>query len=138
MNDIRFPLRDHEKPRRNAQGTLNHAGFSTLPIPWDSSLSCVMLVGRDREVQRMIGERVGAWVIEKEVGRGGMGSVYRARAEPPAPNGPAVAAIKLISAELAPDPGFAQRFQREIDILRQLNHPNVVRFFEAGEFKGRS
>ncbi len=86
----------------------------------------------------MIGERLGAWVIEKEIGRGGMGFVYRARAEPPLAAGLAVAAVKLLSAELADDPGFSQRFQREIEILRQLDHPHIVRFLEAGEHKGRS
>ncbi len=79
----------------------------------------------------MIGERLGIWVIDKEIGRGGMGFVYRAPR-------PAVAAIKLLSAELAADPGFALRFQREIDILRQLEHPNIVRFLESGTYGARS
>jgi serine/threonine-protein kinase len=86
----------------------------------------------------MIGERLGDWVVDKEIGRGGMGFVYRAHAEPPAPPRPAVAAIKLLSAELAADPGFALRFQREIEILRQLEHPSIVRFLESGTYRGRS
>jgi serine/threonine-protein kinase len=81
----------------------------------------------------MIGAQLGPWVIESELGRGGMGTVYRARTEPPAEDGPARVAVKVLAAELALDPGFRQRFQREIDILRQLEHPNVVRFLGSGE-----
>ncbi len=85
----------------------------------------------------MIGVRLGPWVIDGELGRGGMGTVYRARAEPAPPDGPQVAALKVLAAELALDPGFRQRFQREIDILRELDHPNVVRFLGSGEDGGR-
>jgi serine/threonine-protein kinase len=85
----------------------------------------------------MIGVRLGSWVVEEEIGRGGMGAVYRARREPAGGEGPAQAAIKVLAAELAAELGFQQRFQREIDILRQLDHPNIVRFLESGVEKGR-
>jgi serine/threonine-protein kinase len=85
----------------------------------------------------MIGVRLGPWVIEEEIGRGGMGSVYRARRGSPADAGPRRAAIKVLAAELAVEVGFQQRFQREIDILRQLDHPNIVRFLDSGEEKRR-
>jgi serine/threonine-protein kinase len=85
----------------------------------------------------MIGVRLGSWVIEEEIGRGGMGTVYRARREPPGGEGPSVAAIKVLAAELAVELGFQQRFQREIDILRQLEHPNIVRFLDSGAENGR-
>jgi eukaryotic-like serine/threonine-protein kinase len=85
----------------------------------------------------MIGVRLGPWVIDSELGRGGMGTVYRANADPPNPDVAPVAAIKVLAAELAVDPGFRQRFQREIDILRELDHPNVVRFLGSGEERGR-
>jgi serine/threonine-protein kinase len=79
----------------------------------------------------MIGTRLGGWVIDKELGRGGMGCVYLARRA--APGEPALAAIKVLAAELAVEAGFQQRFQREIDILRQLDHPHIVRFLESGQ-----
>src|SRR5262245_13822523 len=76
----------------------------------------------------MNGDRLGKWILFKELGRGGMGRVYHAREE----IGGREAAVKVLAAELAQDVGFLQRFQREIDILRQLEHPNIVRFYEAG------
>jgi serine/threonine-protein kinase len=83
----------------------------------------------------MIGTQLGPWIIDKELGRGGMGAVYHAHAAA-AGDGPLVAAIKVLAGELAVDPGFLARFQREIDILRKLDHPNIVRFYESGEQAG--
>jgi serine/threonine-protein kinase len=76
----------------------------------------------------MIGERLGKWVIYKELGRGGMGQVYLAQEELTGRQ----AAIKILAANLAQDVGFLQRFQREIDTLSRLSHPNIVRFYESG------
>jgi serine/threonine-protein kinase len=81
----------------------------------------------------MSDERLGKWIISKELGRGGMGRVYLAQEE----NGGRVAAIKVLSAELAQDAGFRERFQREIEALSRLSHPNIVRFFEAGFENGK-
>ena len=50
---------------------------------------------------------------------------------------PRVAAVKVLAAELAAEQGFVLRFEREIDILRRLDHPHIVRFFESGVSDGR-
>jgi serine/threonine protein kinase len=76
----------------------------------------------------MIGDRLGKWIIYKELGRGGMGRVYLAQEE----IGGRQAALKVLAAELAQEPGFLQRFQREIEALTQLDHPHIVRFYESG------
>src|SRR4029077_16322883 len=76
----------------------------------------------------MIGERLGKWVIFKELGRGGMGRVYLAQEELTGRQ----AALKVLAAELAQDVGFLQRFQREIDVLGRLDHPGIVHFYESG------
>jgi serine/threonine-protein kinase len=76
----------------------------------------------------MIGERLGKWMIYKELGRGGMGRVYLAQEE----IGGRQAAVKILTAELAQEAGFLPRFQREIETLSQLSHPHIVRFFESG------
>jgi len=76
----------------------------------------------------MLGERMGKWVIFKEIGRGGMGHVYLAQEEVGGRN----AALKVLTAELAQDVGFLQRFQGEIETLSRLDHPGIVKFFESG------
>lgn len=80
----------------------------------------------------MIGDRLGNWVIYKELGRGGMGRVYLAQEE----LGDRRAAIKILAAELAQDVGFLHRFQREIEALGKLSHPNIVRFYHSGHENG--
>jgi hypothetical protein len=76
----------------------------------------------------MLGDRLGKWILYKELGRGGMGRVYLAQEELTGRQ----AALKVLAAELAQDVGFLHRFQREIETLGQLDHPNIVRFYEAG------
>lgn len=87
----------------------------------------------------MIGARLGSWIIDKEIGRGGMGTVYLAHEErngTPLPTGPRRAAIKLLSPALAQENGFVQRFQREVEAVSKLKHPHIVAFYEAGQFQG--
>src|SRR2546423_5918819 len=79
----------------------------------------------------MIGTRLGNWVLEKELGRGGMGRVYLAHEDPATPPG-RPAAVKVLAAELAQDPGFLKRFHRETEVLSRLDHPNIVHFYQAG------
>ena len=74
-------------------------------------------------------ERLGPYQIRRKLGRGGMGTVYEGvHAE----TGEA-AAVKLLSATMADDADFRHRFQAEIETLRKLNHPNIVRLFGFGE-----
>ena len=71
--------------------------------------------------------------IEAEVGRGGMGVVYRAldtRLDRPV-------ALKLIAPELAEDPGFRERFLRESRLAAAIDHGNVLPIYEAGEQDGQ-
>jgi serine/threonine-protein kinase len=78
-------------------------------------------------------DRLGRWVLDRELGHGGMGRVYLAHdADHPERR----AAVKVLSAELAAHAGSVQRFEREIKVLGTLSHPNVVQFYEAGAHDG--
>ncbi len=63
-------------------------------------------------------------LIEK-LGEGGMGAVYRARYL----GNDRMVAVKLLPTEVADDPVLAARFERELEVLKQLRHPNIVRCF---------
>jgi serine/threonine-protein kinase len=80
----------------------------------------------------MIGTRVGHWIIERELGHGGMGRVYLAHADPQQGAEAERAAVKVLAASLDAEPGFLHRFQREIAILKQLDHPHIVKLFDSG------
>jgi serine/threonine-protein kinase len=79
----------------------------------------------------MIGTRLGKWLIDRTIGKGGMGQVFLAHDD-----AGLQAAIKVLAAELALEPGFLQRFRRETEILGQLSHPNIVKLFESGSQDG--
>src|SRR6516162_11837972 len=82
--------------------------------------------------ERLAQERLGHWIIDKELGRGGMGQVFLAHEDPAVNPDSRQAAVKVLAPELATEAGFLHRFQREIDILRQLDNPHIVRFYDAG------
>jgi serine/threonine-protein kinase len=64
----------------------------------------------------------------EEIGRGGMGRVFRARHEKLA----RTVAVKLLPSELAADASFRARFEREARTLARLDHPNIVTVHDFG------
>ncbi|MGE0707075.1 MAG: serine/threonine-protein kinase [Planctomycetota bacterium] len=76
------------------------------------------------------GGRVGPYELVAELGRGGMGAVYRARG----PDGAEVA-LKVVHA--AGDARALARLRREADALARLEHPHVARVLATGEHEGR-
>jgi serine/threonine-protein kinase len=74
----------------------------------------------------------GQYLIERELGRGGMGVVYLARdvrLDRPV-------AIKVLPRALAADPELRERFLREARTSAQLSHPNIVPIYRADEIDG--
>jgi serine/threonine-protein kinase len=76
--------------------------------------------------------RIPGYLLEEELGRGGMGVVYRAVRE--ADN--RSVAIKTIRPAVAAGQLAIERFVREAEILRRLNHRHIVAFRELGESAG--
>ncbi len=74
-------------------------------------------------------KQLGPYEILEPLGRGGMGAVYRAR---DVESGDEVA-VKVLIGSLALDPGFRERFDAEIETLKMLRHPNIVRLIGYGE-----
>ena len=73
------------------------------------------------------GRKIGSYVIEKEIGRGGMGVVFLAGRE----DFKQKAAIKLIKRGMDSD-AILERFTREREILAALNHPYIARLTDGG------
>lgn len=79
----------------------------------------------------LLGRRLGPYEVRAEIGRGGMGTVYRA--ERVADYRQQVA-VKVIKAGLADE--HAPRFHRERQVLAELEHPHIARLLDGGTADG--
>jgi len=75
-------------------------------------------------------ERLGPYRIERRIGRGGMGTVFSAVTDV---TGERTAVKVLSAAHDGREEGFHDRFAAEIDSLRTLRHPNIVRILGYGD-----
>lgn len=76
----------------------------------------------------MTPKKLGPYLVEDILGKGGMGTVYRGTD----PETGESVALKVLSPELANDAGFLQRFQEEVETLLELRHPNIVQLLSFG------
>jgi len=77
-----------------------------------------------------IGSRIGAYKIVREIGHGGMGTVYLGERDDKQYR--QQVAIKLINPGLGGET-IRRRFHNEMQILADLNHPNIARLFDGGQ-----
>lgn len=80
-------------------------------------------------------ERIGAYRIAGQIGRGGMGTVYRG--ERASGDFEHIVAIKIVKPGLLSE-ALVERFQRERQILANLSHPHIARLYDGGETPGGS
>src|SRR4051794_12795323 len=80
----------------------------------------------------MINRRLGRYLIQQEIGRGGMARVYRASDSVLQ----RTVALKILAPQLSNDPEFARRFEREAITAANLRHPAIVTIFDVGEADG--
>ena len=85
--------------------------------------------GTGSDIHRLIGP----FLIEKKLGVGGMGIVYRANYTK---NGAEVA-VKVLPLALTANKKLVDRFNREMAILKKLKHPRIVQFYGGGEQDGQ-
>ncbi|MET8796796.1 protein kinase [Nocardia sp. NPDC004568] len=74
------------------------------------------------------GDVFAGYVIDRQLGRGGMGSVYLAKH----PRLPRMTALKLLNREMFFDKEVRARFEREADLVARLDHPNIVTVYDRG------
>ena len=88
--------------------------------------------GRDRRGANLLDRRFGQYELEELIGQGGMGMVYRARH---------VKLDRRVAFKVLPHTSPAhehlvQRFEREMQAVGRLQHPNIVQAFDADEIEG--
>jgi len=79
-------------------------------------------------MQDLVDRALGKYVIIEEIGRGGMGAVYKARDI----ELDRIVAIKVLSPYLVGEPRLVQRFMREARLAANLDHPNIVTIYDIG------
>ena len=77
----------------------------------------------------LVGRRLGKYEIQAEIGRGGMGTVYKGYD----PLLERYVAIKVLAPHLIWEEGFVQRFLREARAAARLKHPNIVTIHDVGQ-----
>lgn len=81
------------------------------------------------ELHLSAGATLGDFVIERQIGAGGMGLVYRARQI----SVNRAVALKILPPHLRHSESARTRFQREVEAAARLRHPNIVAVYTAGE-----
>jgi serine/threonine protein kinase len=105
-------------------GTVSSSGDSSSPNPIFSHIGATIFHEGD-----VIG---GRYEIQKLLGMGGMGAVYKARDM----EVERVAGLKVIRPDLAGNPAILARFKQELVLARQVTHKNIIRIYDLNEADG--
>jgi hypothetical protein len=101
--------------------------------PGSSSPLAALVAAQEAAEVAAPGQIIGPYVMQRLLGRGGMGAVHLARHRD---NGREVA-LKLMLPRMVVDEGAQEIFVREIEVTRALRHPNVVALLDFGRHEGR-
>jgi uncharacterized RDD family membrane protein YckC len=86
----------------------------------------------DSESDALLGSKLRHFVLEKLLGRGGMGSVYLARDT----SLDRLVAVKVLAPQIATDAEMVTRFAHEAQTQARLIHPNITQIYFIGEDRG--
>ncbi|HEY5947684.1 MAG TPA: serine/threonine-protein kinase [Kofleriaceae bacterium] len=82
--------------------------------------------------KRLTGSKLGKYTLKERLGQGGYGDVYLAEQK----RGVSVA-VKILDASHARDEDAVERFKREGETAKRLEHPNIVRVLDVGSSRSR-
>lgn len=125
--------------RAAGEGAIDPAQAATTPVAADAELNPSLasptggLGAQEPDEDFGPGTRIDRYELQELVGRGGMGSVWRANQTS---LGRSVA-IKLLPRSLARQEEFVVRFEREARTMAALSHPNIVAVHDRGVHEGR-
>ena len=120
--DVESLLSQHE----SAGNLLDQPAYGSTEL---NALTTFGDIGNPDDEDPMIGRRLGAYRIEREIGRGGMGAVYEAIRVDKEFN--RRVAIKLVKRGMDTD-FILRRFRTERQILAALDHPHIARLLDGG------
>lgn len=80
-------------------------------------------------MSELTGKALGPYQIIETIGKGGMAEIYRAYQ----PSTKRDVVVKVLFSNLRNDPGFVDRFKRELDIIAHLQHPHIIPVIDFGE-----
>lgn len=93
-----------------------------------SELRAIVSELRSKPIAPRPKSKIGPYVVEDVIGRGGMGIVYRATDT----RSDETVAIKMLATDLATSDELNQRFQRESRSIAAIAHPNIVSLLDVG------
>ncbi|MBI5360015.1 MAG: protein kinase [Planctomycetes bacterium] len=105
------------KERKGAVGDIIELGETAISVLDEAE---------GAKLDALVGQTIGGYRVIERVGRGGMGTVYKAiqlRLN-------RIIALKLLSEELVKDPTFINLFVQEARSAAQLNHPNIIQVYD--------
>ena len=106
--------------------------FDEKRSPLEGAQAPAAVHSADPSQELILPYQLGVYLLEKRIGHGGMGTVYRAIHQ--ALDRPV--AIKLMQRERLLRPEAVSRFQREMRAVAKLHHPNIVMAYDAGDVQG--
>ncbi|NRA95759.1 MAG: serine/threonine protein kinase [Planctomycetes bacterium] len=122
---------------RELQQKMRDMGLKPKPISEILQERCYLIpeeASRLRETVEKVRHqfRIPGYKLLKRLGRGSMGTVYKARQL----NLDRLVAIKVLASFLSENAAFVKRFLKEARVIGKLNHPNIVQGFDAGDVDG--
>ena len=125
-------LVDHDRMQRLFAPLRGLSGNAYRLTSDDPTLDGQTLSGELAQRDYLQVDRIGRYQIECELGRGGMGVVYKARDT----ELNRTVALKMVSTGRFAAPDDLERFRSEARLAAGLTHPGIVPIYEAGEWQG--